>query len=788
MKKELLTLLVALLLSFSAFSQEKYTLSGSVKDLSNGEDLIGLTISVKEMPGTGTVSNVYGFYSLTLLKGDYTIQYSYLGYQTQEFKMNFNQNIKKNIELGVDANDLAVFEITAEKEDENIRATEMSVTKINMKEIESIPVLFGERDVMKTIQLMPGVATGGEGSAGFFVRGGSADQNLILLDEAPVYNASHLLGFFSVFNSDAIKDLKLYKGGMPAEYGGRLSSVMDIKMKDGNSKKLAVSGGLGLISSKLTIEAPIVKDKGSFIISGRRTYIDQFTKLSKNDAIKSTILYFYDLNLKANYRLGEKDRVFLSGYFGKDVISVKDRVGINWGNTTATLRWNHLFNDKLFSNTSLIYSNYNYNIRIEAAEFEIDSKIQDLTIKEDIDFYLNDKNKIKFGGSVVHHTFAPGEFSATGTLNNINELEIEKRYSLESGLYLSDEQKVTDLFSLTYGVRLTNFTQFGPGDIYTFEQDGSISDTTIYSDWQTVSSYNGIEPRVSAKYQLNEVSSLKASYARSNQYLHLLSNSSSGSPTDTWMPSSNNIKPEVSDQVALGYFRNLQNNSYEFSVETYFKILDNTIDYKNGAAVTLNPTVEGELLYGEGRAYGLEFFLKKKKGNFTGWISYTLAKSENRFEALNDGQWYSVKQDRTHDLSIVGMLSLSERVKVSSTFIYYTGNAVTFPTGKYQIDNQTVNLYSDRNGSRMPAYHRMDVGLTWEGKKYKEVKNFETGEIQKVKKKVESSWNFSIYNIYARENAYSITFQENGDDPTKTEIIQLSLFKRIPSISYNFKF
>ena len=781
-------LLITFLLTFSAFAQEKFTLSGNVKDLSDGEDLIGLTISVKEIPGTGTVSNVYGFYSLTLPKGEYTIQYSYVGYQTQEYKMNFNQSIKKNIELGVDANDIEVFEITAEKEDENVRNTEMSVTKIDMKEIESIPVLFGERDVMKTIQLMPGVATGGEGSAGFFVRGGSADQNLILLDEAPVYNASHLLGFFSVFNSDAIKDLTLYKGGMPAQFGGRLSSVLDIKMKDGNSKKMSVSGGIGLISSKLTVEGPIVKDKGSFIISGRRTYVDQFTRLSSNEAIKGTVLYFYDLNLKANYRLGEKDRVFLSGYLGKDVISVKDRVGINWGNSTATLRWNHLFNDKLFSNTSLIYSNYNYNISIDAAEFEIDSKIQDLTIKEDMDFYLNNKNKIKFGGSIVHHTFAPGEFSATGELNNINELAIEKRYSLESGLYLSNEQKFTDLFSVTYGVRFSNFTQLGPGDIYTFEEDGSISDTTNYSDLETVSSYNGFEPRVSVKYQLNEFSSLKTSYARSNQYLHLLSNSSSGSPTDTWMPSSNNIKPEVSDQVALGYFRNFKHNTYEFSVESYYKILDNTIDYKNGAEVTLNPTVEGELLFGEGRAYGFELFLKKKKGKFTGWISYTLSKSENRFDALNNGDWYSAKQDRTHDLSLVGMLSLSERVKVSSTFVYYTGNAVTFPTGKYQIDNQTVNLYSDRNGSRMPNYHRMDVGVTWKGKKYKEVKNFETDEVLKVKKKVESSWNFSIYNLYARENAYSITFQENEDDPTKTQIIQLSLFKMIPSITYNFKF
>lgn len=789
MKKVLITLIITFLVIFSASAQEKFTLSGNVKDLTDGEDLIGLTIFVKELPGTGTVSNVYGFYSLTLPKGEYTIQYSYVGYKTQEFKINFNQNIKKNIELGSDANDLEVFEITAEKEDENIRNTEMSVTKIDMKEIENIPVLFGERDVMKTIQLMPGVATGGEGSAGFFVRGGSTDQNLILLDEAPVYNASHFLGFFSVFNSDAIKDVKLYKGGMPAEYGGRLSSVMDIKMKDGNSKKMAVSGGIGLISSKLTIEGPIVKDKGSFIISGRRTYVDVFTKLSSNEATKNTELYFYDLNLKANYRLGEKDRVFLSGYFGKDVLGLQDQFGIDWGNATATLRWNHLFNEKLFSNTSFIYSNFNYKIGIDAAEFEIASKIQDLTIKEDIDFFLNDKNTIKFGGSVVHHTFAPGEFSSTGELNNINELAIEKRYSFENGLYISNEQKITDLLSVTYGLRYSNFTQVGPGEIYTYNEDGSISDTTNYSSGQIVSAYNGLEPRISTKLQLNEFSSLKASYARSNQYLHLLSNSSAGSPTDTWMPSSNNIKPEISDQVALGYFRNLKNNTYEFSVEAYYKVIDNSIDYKNGAEISLNPTVEGELLFGEGRAYGTEFFLKKRKGKFTGWISYTLAKSEIKFEDLNRGEWYSAKQDRTHDLSVVGMLTLSERVKLSSTFVYYTGNAVTFPTGKYQIDNQTVNLYSDRNGSRMPSYHRLDIGLTLENKKYKEIKNLETGKIERVKKKFESSWNFSIYNLYSQDNAFSLSFEENPRNPSETQITQLSLFPNpLPSVSYNFKF
>jgi hypothetical protein len=641
---------------------------------------------------------------------------------------------------------------------------------------------------MKTLQLMPGVKSGGEGSAGFFVRGGSSDQNLILLDEAPVYNASHLLGFFSVFNSDAIKDLNLYKGGMPAEYGGRLSSVMDIKMKDGNSKEMEVSGGIGLISSKLTIEAPIVKNKGSFIISGRRTYADMFLKLSSDEKQRDASLYFYDLNLKANYQINDNNRVFLSGYFGRDNLGFSDVFGFNWGNATGTLRWNHLFNDKLFSNTSFIYSHYNYKIEIGSAGFKIASKIEDITLKEDFDYFLNDKNKIKFGGSIVHHTFDPGEISSTKEEALLNDTKIENRYSFESALYLSNEQKFGNLFTLTYGLRYSNFTQIGPGEIYSYNEDGDVADTTNYNKMESVVSYNGFEPRVAANYTLSESSSLKASYSRSYQYLHLLSNSSSGNPTDAWMPSSNNIKPEVADQVSLGYFKNLKHNAFEFSIETYYKILDNTIDYKTGAEVTLNPTVEGELLYGQGRAYGVEFFLKKKKGDFTGWISYTLARSENQFKEVNKGSWYPAKQDRTHDVSIVAMYALSERVKLSSSFVFYTGGAVTFPTGKYVIDNQTINLYSDRNGSRMPNYHRMDIGLTLDNKKFKEIKNFETGEIEKVKKKVESSWNFSLYNVYGRENAYSITFQENEDDPTRTEIIQLSLFKIIPSISYNFKF
>ncbi|MGE0561381.1 MAG: TonB-dependent receptor [Flavobacteriales bacterium] len=777
---------ISLLFSIQLLAQEKYTISGSVKDESNGEDLIGVTIFVKEIPGTGTVTNVYGFYSLTLPKGQYTIQYSYIGYKTVEFKVDLTKNIKNNIQIFSNATDLGVFEVSAEREDENIRSTEMSVTKIDIKEIESIPVLFGERDILKTIQLLPGVKSAGEGNAGFFVRGGSSDQNLILLDEAPVYNASHLLGFFSVFNSDAIKDLKLYKGGIPAEYGGRLSSVMDIKMKEGNSKKLSATGGIGLISSKLTIEAPIVKDKGSFIISGRRTYADLFLKLSNNEDQKNTKLYFYDLNLKANYQLTEKDRLFISGYFGRDNFGFANRFSFTWGNTTGTVRWNHLFNDKLFSNTSFIYSDYNYKIDIAAAGFSINSKIRDFNFKQDFDFFWNDHNKLKFGANIIHHTFDPGEISSTGEA--IGNTKIENRYSVESSAYVSNEQKFNELWSATYGFRYSNFTQIGPGEIYTYNDKGDVTDTTKYIGNNAVQTYHGFEPRISINYILNETSSIKTSYNRMYQYLHLLSNSSGNNPTDTWLPSSNNIKPEIADQVALGYFKNFKDNTFEFSVETYYKAMQNTIDYRTGAEITLNPTVEGEILNGKGRAYGLEFFLKKRKGKFTGWISYTLARTEVQFDQINKGAWYPAKQDRTHDLSVVGMFAITERLKISSTFVFYTGNAVTFPTGKYVIDGQIINLYSARNGSRMPNYHRMDIGITLDGKNYKWVTNLETGEKEKVKRKFESSWNFSVYNVYARENAYSFTFRPKEDNPVQTEIVQLSLFKIIPSISYNFNF
>ena len=785
MKKTILIFLI-LGINFASFSQ-KYTISGNIKDIANGEDLIGVNIFVKELKGVGATTNNYGFYSLTLPKGKYTIIYSFIGMQDVSLKIELTKNIRKNIELGVGSEQLEEVVITGKKENRNITSNDIGVTTLNMKEIEMIPVLMGEQDIMKTIQLMPGVKSAGEGASGFFVRGGSADQNLILLDGAPVYNASHMLGFFSVFNSDAIKDVKLYKGTAPANFGGRLSSVMDIKMKEGNAKHLSISGGIGLISSRLTIEAPIVKNKGSFIISGRRTYADVFLKLSSNEKQKNSTLYFYDLNLKANYRIGANNRIFLSGYFGRDKFGFSDQFGFDWGNKTGTLRWNHIFNEKLFSNTTFIYSDYNYKINIQNGLVQISSDIQDFNVKQDFDYFFNKNNKIKIGGNIIQHTFKPGDIDVDENVG-FNSSSIENRYSLESALYISNEQKISSKLTINYGLRYTNFTQLGPGNLYTYNIYGDIIDTTSYNKNEKVISYNGFAPRVLANYVLNKQNSIKASLSRNYQYLHMLSNSTAGTPLDVWMPSSNNIKPEIADQIALGYFRNFKNNLFEFSTEIYYKKIQNALDYKTGAEVTLNEAAEGQLLFGEGRAYGIEFFFKKRKGKFTGWISYTLARSEIKLDEINLGKWYPTHQDRTHDISLVGMYQINNRWNISGSWVYYTGNAVTFPSGKYQTNGQVYNLYTERNGYRMPEYHRLDLGLTFEGKKYKIRKDAVTGESVKIKKKFLSSWNLSVYNLYARENAYMISFEESETDPDKTEATQLSLFKLIPSISYNFKF
>jgi len=775
MKLRIITLLsLSILLSSFASAQEKFTISGHVKDGNNGEELIGATIRVKDQPSIGTRTNSYGFYSLTLPKGTYTLLVRYLGFKEKEISLDLTSNQKQEISLGSTFKEIKTVVIKTTKQNDNITNTEMGVEKLDMKTINKIPVLFGERDILKTIQLLPGVKSAGEGATGFYVRGGGADQNLVLLDEAPVYNASHLLGFFSVFNSDAVKDVTLYKGTQPSPYGGRLSSVLDVKMKDGNDKRHSVSGGIGLIASRLNIEGPIVKEKGSFMLTGRRTYADVFTVFSKDTNIQKAKLYFYDFNAKANYKINDNNRIYLSGYFGKDVLGFGEDFGIDWGNATGTLRWNHIFNDKLFLNTSLIFSNFDYNIDVSAGStnFNVFSRIRDWNLKQDYQYFANNNSEFKFGFNSIYHTIVPGVLSLQQDSVDF-DFAVSNKFGLENAIYASHKYKFKKHLTVEYGARLSSWSSLGPGTFYTYDTNGEQSDSTKYGKGEFATTYINIEPRLTLNYVINEMSSVKASYNRNTQNLHLLSNSNGGSPTDLWIGSSNNVKPEIADQVALGYFRNFNKNQYEFSAEIYYKDMQNQIDYKTGAQLNFNENVESQLLFGRGRAYGLELFVKKKTGKLNGWVGYTLARSERKIPGINNGNYYPAKQDRTHEISVVSIYELSKKLTISGTWIYYTGNAVTFPAGKYTVDDQVFFYYPERNANRMPDYHRLDLGLTWTRKKTE---------------RKESSWNLSIYNAYNRANAFSINFQEDPEDPTKTQAVQTTLFKIIPSISYNFKF
>ncbi|MEP6951156.1 MAG: TonB-dependent receptor [Ginsengibacter sp.] len=767
-------LLLLLTCCFPLFSQVKYTASGTIRDKSSGETLIGATVILLEQPRSGVNSNAYGFYSVSAPAGNYTMVISFSGYRADSVKIILNRNLVIPVELGNEGIALQEVVVSTRRRDANVTAPLMGVQKLSMNEIRNIPVLFGEKDILKTIQLLPGIKSAGDGNSGFYVRGGAADQNLILLDEATVYNASHLLGFFSTFNSDAIKDVTVYKGGMPAEYGGRLSSVVDVRMNDGNDKNYGVSGGLGLISSRLTVEGPIAKDEGSFIVSARRTYADLFLKLSHDTDVNRNKIYFYDLNAKANYKLNGNNRIYLSGYFGRDVLGFSNIFGIQWGNSTATARWNHIFSSRLFSNTSFIYSNYNYLINLNSTtnDINITSKIEDYALKEDLQYYVSSQSKINFGFNIIHHTISPGIADATPG-SDFNSFSLQKKYSLESAAYISHEWSPVAKLHIDYGLRLTAFTIFGPGNFYTYDDAGNAIDTATYAAYKVVKTYFNPEPRFSASYLLDSASSLKISYTRNIQNLHLLSNSNSSNPTDLWIPSSNNVKPEIADQESIGYYRNFADNNYEFSSEVYYKTMQNQIDYKNGAELRANENVESQLLFGKGKAYGWELFFKKKSGKLTGWVGYTLSRTELKIDGINNGNWYPARQDITHDISVVGIYQASKKWTLSGTWVYSTGNAVTFPNGKYDVNGQVVFYYTQRNAYRMPTYHRLDLGATL---------------VTKKTAKKESSWTFSFYNAYNRANPYFIQFQQDPNDASRTQAVQYSLFRVIPSVTYNFKF
>ena len=755
--------------------KQKFVISGTVRDAKTGETLTGATIGFISPAGPGIVTNSYGYYSITMPESDYKVVISYSGYLTDTINVQLHANTVLNRTLSAASRQLEEVVVSGKRNsNQNILRAPVGVQRLNMEDIKNIPVLFGEKDVLKTIQLLPGIKSAGDGRSGFYVRGGGADQNLILLDEATVYNASHLLGFFSIFNSDAIKDIAVYKGGMPASYGGRLASVEDIKMKDGNNQHLGVSGGIGLIASRLNVEGPIDKGKGSFIVSARRTYADAFTGLASDTNVKGSKLYFYDINLKGNYKLGTKNRIFLSGYFGKDFLHLKNADGIDWANTTGTFRWNHIFNEKLFSNTSFIYSNYNYNTEFVngASGIRVSSAITDYHVKEDINYYLNPRSKFDFGFDLSYHITQPGQ-AVTTAASKYNNVTLQKKYSLESALYASHEWTVSPKLKLNYGIRLTALSILGPGDVFTYDDAGLPVTDTRYGSGKFIKTYINPEPRIAASYQLNEKTSVKFALDRNVQNIHLLNNSTAASPTNVYLPTSNIVQPEVADQISAGYYGNFPERGYEFSTEVYYKTMQKQVDYKNGAELIGNNNVESELLFGKGRGWGWENYIKKKSGRLTGWISYTYSRTERQIAGINSGKWYPSAQDQTHSLSIVGIYQASRKWNLSATWVYNTGNAVTFPSGKYGVDGVPVYYYSGRNADRLPAYHRLDLGAT---------------VITRKTARTERSWTFSLYNAYGHDNPFIISFQKDPVNPIKTRVQQTTLFKMVPSVTYNFKF
>jgi len=790
--KKISVFLIIILTTFTSFSQEKFTLSGTITDFKNNETLIGVNIYIPSLK-IGTTTNEYGFYSLTAPAGEHQIEITYIGFQTIQKDINLNQNTKMNFGLNEGGEELQEVVIKDNKGKINIKSPEMSANKLSIATIKKMPVVLGEVDVLKSILLLPGVTNAGEGASGFNVRGGGADQNLILLDEATIFNSSHVFGFFSVFNPDAIKDLKLYKGGIPARYGGRASSVLDIYQKDGSSKDFHVNGGIGLISSRILAEGPIVKDRGSFLIGGRASYAHLFLKLSEDQ--KDNSAYFYDLNTKLSYKLNDNNNLYLSGYFGRDVFSLNKSFTNIYGNSTLNLRWNHLFSEKLFSNLSLIYSDYYYGLDLDFVGFKWDSGIRNYNIKYDFKHYISDKFKLNYGLNGIYYEFNPGTIKPSDPESGINPDQLDKKYAFEPSFYIDAENQISKKITIAYGLRYSLFYRLGESTVNLYENNNAVvfnSDLQIYEKAtpigsehygknKVIKSYNNLEPRFSASYQLNDDQAIKASYNRMSQYLQLISNTSSPTPLDVWMPSDSYIKPQIADQVALGYFRNIKNGAYSLEVETYYKEIQNRLDYIDGADLIANNAIEQVILNGQMRAYGLELMFKKNEGKFNGWISYTLSKSEQQTPGrtpeetgINNGQWYSSPYDKTHNLAITSAYNLNEKWSFGANFALQSGQPVTYPNGQYEYLGITVPSYGLRNENRLPAYHHLDVSATLTPRKNKD-RNWK-GE-----------WVFSIYNLYNRQNAASINFRQNVDTGAN-EAVKTSIFGIVPAVSYNFKF
>ena len=770
-------------------AQENVTISGYVKDQANGETLIGATVYLKEI-GKGATTNVYGFYSISVPPENYSLEVSYLGFNKLSLNVNLNENQKLNLEMVEESSDIEEIVVVAEREDQNVTNNEISTQKLGIATIQKMPALLGEVDIIRSIQLLPGVSTVGEGATGFNVRGGSIDQNLVLLDESPVYNSSHLFGFFSVFNPDAVKDVKLYKGGIPARYGGRLSSILDVRMKEGNNKNLSVKGGVGFIFSRLSVEAPFAKGKGSFIVAGRRSYIDILAKPFLDDDLSDTELNFYDLTFKTNYTINDRNRVFFSGYNGRDNFRFGEDAGFNWGNNTLSLRWNHLFSDRLFSNITLYRSRYDYELAFGGEadnRFDWNASILNYAFKPELSFYLNPDNLITFGGQSIYYTFEPG--NAVGVSEGEStDISLDKKFAWENSIYIENEQTLNDRFSLNYGLRFSHFNYLGEGTKFIFEENGlgerkTPTGVEFFESGESIQTYQNFEPRLSAKFQLDQKTSLKLGYNRTAQYLHLISNSTASTPVDVWTPSTNNIEPQIADQIGLGLFKNFKNNAYETSVEIYYKDYRNLTEYIEGANLFLNQFLEGELVNGVGRAYGIEVYAEKKKGKFTGWVSYTFSRTERRVDGINRSEWFPSRFDQPHSLSVTGFYDVGKRWTLSANFVLNSGTPATFPTSRIEQQGYVIpyNSLESRNNVRIPAYHRLDLAATLKPK-------------EKKGKRFRSEWVFGVYNAYNRRNPFTIFFRQDqnralANVPVNTEAVRFSVVGNfIPSVSWNFKF
>ncbi len=771
-------------------AQEKFTLSGTVTDKRSNESLYGVNIIVTDLK-TGATTNEYGFFSLSLPKGTYQIEISFLGYETISESIILDKNIRKNFSLSETTQQLKEVIVSERKLKSEIKKPEMSVNKLSIQEVKEMPVLLGEVDIVKSLLTLPGVSSAGEGQSGFNVRGGGADQNLILLDEATIYNSSHLFGLFSVFNPDAIKDLKLYKGGIPARYGGRLSSVLDIYQKEGNSNDFHMNGGIGLISSRLLAEGPLQKNKGSFLVAGRGTYAHLFLKLTDNN----NSAYFYDLNTKLSYKINDNNNIYFSGYFGRDVFTLNNTFVNTYGNAVLNLRWNHLFSDKLFSNMSLIYSDYYYGLELDFIGFEWNSGIKNYNFRYDFKHYVTDKIKLTYGANAIYYTFNPGKIEPSRPDSGINSDQLDRKYAFESALYWDAEHQISDKISVSYGLRYSNFLRLGEQTLNVYENNQAVIfnptfqiyesaepiGTKYYGRNKTIAQFDNWEPRLGISYALNDRQSIKASYNRMSQYLHLISNTQSPTPLDVWAPSDSFLKPQILDQFALGYFQNFKEDAYSLEVETYYKKIQDRVDYIDGANLIANEAIERVVLNGRGRAYGLEILFRKNEGRFNGWLAYTLARTEQQVAGrtpeetgINNGDWYKTGFDKLHDLSCVGNYKLNEKWRFGANFSLQTGQPVTFPNGQYEYLGITIPNYTSRNDSRLPTYHRLDFSATLTPTKNKN-------------RTWQAEWVFGIYNLYNRQNAASITFRQN-DETARNEAIRLSIFGIVPSVTYNFKF